>query len=86
LLVYWRERAAAEGLTPALETATMKMWATLSEHPDAFGMAADAVGALPLDAVGRRLPVVRGWMGERAAPQPSRERFLRTWSRKEEGR
>jgi L-lactate dehydrogenase complex protein LldF len=85
LLVYWRERAAAEGLTPALETATMKIWATLSEHPDAFGVAADAVGALPLDAVGRRLPVVRGWMEERAAPQPSRERFLRTWSRKEEG-
>ncbi len=85
LLVYWRERAAEEGLTPALETATMKMWATLAEHPHAFGLAADTVGALPLDKVGRRLPVVRGWMGERTAPDPGRTRFLRTWSRKEEG-
>lgn len=85
LLVYWRERAAEEGLTPALETATMKMWATLAEHPRAFGLAADTVGALPLDKVGHRLPVVRGWMGERTAPVPSPTRFLRTWSRKEEG-
>ena len=85
LLVYWRERAAEEGLAPMMETGAMRMWATLAEHPDVFGAVSRAVGAVPLEKIGRALPVLRGWLGERAAPEPSPERFLGTWSRKEEG-
>jgi len=85
LLVYWRERAAEEGLTPRSEAIGMRVWATLAEHPVVFGAASRAVGAVPLARVGRSLPVLRGWMEERLPPEPSDERFLGTWSRKEEG-
>lgn len=84
LLVYWRERAVEAGLTPTVEGVAMKSWAALAEHPGAFGLASDLVGALPLERTGRKLPMLRGWMGERAAPVPSPERFLSTSSRKEE--
>jgi hypothetical protein len=38
-----------------------------------------------LNKVGKALPVLRGWMEEREAPEKSNERFLGTWSIKEEG-
>ncbi|MDZ7781098.1 MAG: LutB/LldF family L-lactate oxidation iron-sulfur protein [Gemmatimonadota bacterium] len=84
LLVYWRERAAEEGLAPRTETAAMKAWATLAEHPGAFGAAAEAIRVLPRGKAGRALPVLRGWVEERAAPEPSGERFLDTWNRRED--
>ncbi|MEX2465419.1 MAG: LutB/LldF family L-lactate oxidation iron-sulfur protein [Gemmatimonadota bacterium] len=85
LLVYWRERAAEEGLVPRTDAMAMKAWATLAEHPELFGAAAGALGAVPLKRVGRMLPVLRGWVEEREAPVASRKRFLDNRSTKEEG-
>lgn len=85
LLVYWRERAAEEGLTPRIESVAMRAWATLAERPAAFGAVSGALEAVPLQRVGRALPVLRGWVEERSAPEPGDRRFLGTWSRKEEG-
>lgn len=85
LLVYWRERAVEEGLGSTLEAAGMKALATLAEHPPVFGAAAEVIGRVPLREMGRALPVLRGWVEGREAPEASEERFLSTWSTKEEG-
>jgi L-lactate dehydrogenase complex protein LldF len=85
LLVYWRQRAVEEGLVPRVEGLAMRAWATLAEHPPVFGAAAGVLGRLPLKRVGRALPVLRGWVDEREAPEASDERFMSTWSIKEEG-
>lgn len=85
LLVYWRERAVEDGLVPTVEAAGMKALAALAEHPPIFGAVAGALGRVPLAKVGRALPVLRGWVEGREAPEVSDERFLSTWSTKEEG-
>jgi L-lactate dehydrogenase complex protein LldF len=86
LLVYWRERAVEGRLTPHAERLSMKAWATLAERPELFGAAAAALGKPVPERLGRALPVFNGWVRERAAPEPSPERFLDLWSREEEGR
>lgn len=84
LLVYWRERAAEDGLVPRTEALAMRAFAALAGNPPAFGLASSTLGGVPLAKVGRALPVLRGWVDEREAPEASDERFLSTWSTKEE--
>jgi L-lactate dehydrogenase complex protein LldF len=85
LLVYWRERAVEAGLAPKIDGLAMRAWATMAEHPTVFGSVAGVLGRVPLDKIGRVLPVMRGWVDGREAPEASDERFLSTWSTKEEG-
>jgi len=79
LLVHWRERAVEAGLTPLAEGVALKAFTLAAEHPSAF----DAGGALlrktPWQSIGRRLPVLGGWIGERAAPRPSEKSFRTLW-------
>lgn len=84
LLVYWRERASEAGLTPRAERWAMGAYATLAEWPAAFGAASSALRRLPLEKGGRALPVLGGWVRERAAPPPDPERFSSMWNRPSE--
>lgn len=85
LLVYWRERAAQAGLQPTAERVGVQAFATLAEHPRLFGAASGLLRHVPVHLGGRALPVLGGWVRERAAPPPSPERFLTMWHGSDSG-
>jgi L-lactate dehydrogenase complex protein LldF len=79
ILLHWREQAVAAGLTSASEKLSMKAFATATEHPKLWGLAAAVLRRIPLQRGGRALPVLGDWTGQRDAPRPSPERFSRLW-------
>ena len=79
LLLHWRERAVEEGLTPGIESAGIKAYTKAAERPGIFRAAAAVLRHLPLNAVGRALPILRGWVKERSAPASSSKSFMRQW-------
>ena len=79
LLLYWRERAVDEGLTPLLESFGSSLYAGLAERPGAFRIAGGALRATPWRPISRALPVVGSWVQEREAPRPSPKSFRRLW-------
>jgi L-lactate dehydrogenase complex protein LldF len=79
LLVHWREKAAEAGLAPTGEGLGSRLYADLAEHPAAFHAAGAALRHTPWRSVGRALPVLRSWMQERDAPQPSPKSFRQLW-------
>ncbi len=79
ILLYWRERAVEAGLTGRSETWAMRGYATAAERPGLFGAAGSLLRYIPWKAGGRALPVLRGWTGERTAPEPSRRSFRSLW-------
>lgn len=79
LLLYWRERAVDEGLVPATERLAMKGYARMADHALAFASAGGLLRWIPWEAGGRALPVLGGWAGERAAPEPSATSFRSLW-------
>jgi L-lactate dehydrogenase complex protein LldF len=79
ILLYWRRRAVEEGLTPAVERMGMRAYASAANHPAAFRSAGALLRWIPWEKGGRALPVLGGWAGERAAPDPSRRPFHALW-------
>ena len=79
LLVHWREQAARQGLTPATETLGLKAYTKLAQSPELFAVANSMLRHVPLELAGRALPVLNGWMQERAAPTSSKKSFLEMW-------
>ncbi len=79
LLVHWRERAAADGLTPAGEGLGTRLYADLAGRPEAFAAAGSLLRWTPWRRGARALPMLRGWVGEREAPRPSAKSFRTLW-------
>jgi L-lactate dehydrogenase complex protein LldF len=79
ILLHWRERAVAAGLAPTGEDLGSRLFADLAGRPGAFDAAGAALRWTPWKKVGRSLPVLREWMQERAAPEPSPKSFLTLW-------
>jgi L-lactate dehydrogenase complex protein LldF len=79
LLVHWREQAARQGLTPATETLGLKAYTKLAQSPELFAVANSMLRHVPLELAGRALPVLNGWIQERAAPTSSKKSFLEMW-------
>ncbi len=79
ILLHWRQRAVAEGLVPFGEGLVSRSYAEMACRPDVFELAGSALRRSPWQAVGRSLPVLGGWMQERAAPTPSPRSFRELW-------
>jgi L-lactate dehydrogenase complex protein LldF len=79
LLVHWREKATEAGLAPKPETLGLKAYAALAQRPALFNTAGAIMRRTPLKLGGRALPVLNGWMQERAAPKPSAKSFMKMW-------
>ncbi|MCH2654258.1 MAG: DUF3390 domain-containing protein, partial [Gemmatimonadetes bacterium] len=79
LLVHWREKAVEEGLTSAIESAGIKAYTKAAERPGIFRAAGAVLQRMPLDAGGRALPILSGWVKERSAPESSAKSFMQQW-------
>ncbi len=79
LLVHWREKAVEAGLAPLAESAALEAYAAAAERPRLFGAAASVLRRTPWRLGGRALPVLGGWMQERAEPEPSPRSFRTLW-------
>jgi len=79
LLVHWREKAVEEGLTSAIESAGIKAYTKAAERPGIFRLAGAMLRHMPLDAGGRALPILSGWVKERSAPESSAKSFMQQW-------
>ena len=79
LLVHWREKAVEEGLTSAIESAGIKAYTKAAERPGIFRAAGAILRHIPLDAGGRALPILSGWVKERSAPESSAKSFMQQW-------
>jgi len=81
LLLHWREQAVEAGLTSTIEGVGLAAYTAASEHRSLFAAGAAMLRWLPWRAGGRALPILSGWMQERAAPEPSRRDFRSLWKR-----
>lgn len=79
LLVHWRERAVEESLAPTGEALGSRIYAALASRSRAFAAAGSMLRWTPWRSVGRSLPVLGGWLQERAAPEPSPKSFRTLW-------
>ena len=79
LLVHWREKAVEEGLTSAIESAGIKAYTKAAERPGIFRKSGTMLRHMPLDAGGRALPILSGWVKERSAPESSAKSFMQQW-------
>ncbi len=79
LLVHWRERGVAEGLAPRGESFASALYTALARRPGAFSAAGSLLRWTPWRSGGRALPVLGGWLRERAAPEPSPRSFRTLW-------
>ncbi|MDX1495108.1 MAG: lactate utilization protein B, partial [Longimicrobiales bacterium] len=79
LLTHWRERAVEEGLVPAAERLGSALYSGLARRPRAFAAAGSTLRWTPWRSAGRALPILGGWMQERAAPTPSPKSFRTLW-------
>jgi L-lactate dehydrogenase complex protein LldF len=79
LLVHWREKAVEAGLAPTVEAVGLAAFTVAAEHRGLYDLGAAMLRHLPWQMGGRALPVVGGWMQERAAPRPSPKSFSAMW-------
>ena len=79
LLLHWRRRAVDEGLAPAGEGLGARAYAAVATRPRLFSAAGVALRRTPWKKTGRALPVLSGWLQERAAPEPSPRSFRQLW-------
>ena len=79
LLVHWREKAVTAGLAPKSETLGLKAYSALAQRPKLFNTAGAIMRRAPLELGGRALPILSGWVLERAAPEPSAKSFMQMW-------
>jgi len=80
LLLTWRNRAVAEGLTPRLEAATIKGFALAMTRPWMYRLASKALRLLPEKALDNTiLPVIKAWTEGRAGLKPSPKSFQQMW-------
>jgi len=79
LLLHWRERAVDEGLTSAADRVGLGAFTAAARHPLLYQAGGALLRHTPWQLGGRSLPVLGGWMQERAAPQPSPKSFTRLW-------
>jgi L-lactate dehydrogenase complex protein LldF len=79
LLLYWRERAVAAGLTPLAERMGMRAYAAAAERPGVFSGAGSLLRYVPWALGGRALPVLGGWGVERDPPEISPRPFHQLW-------
>jgi len=79
LLLHWREKAVEEGLTPAIESVGIKAYTKAAERPGIFRAAGTTLRHIPLEAGGRALPILSGWLKERSAPESSAKSFMQQW-------
>ena len=79
LLLHWREKAVEEGLTSAIESVGLKAYTKAAEQPGIFRAAGTMLRHTPLEAGGRALPILSGWVKERSAPESSKKSFMQQW-------
>lgn len=79
LLVHWREKAAAAGLTSFTETVGLRAFTSVSERPELYNAGAALLRKTPWQLGGRALPILKGWVQEREAPDPSAKSFRTLW-------
>ncbi len=79
LLLNWREKAVEEGLTSAIESVGLKAYTKAAEQPGIFRAAGAILRRIPLEAGGRALPILSGWVKERSAPESSAKSFMQQW-------
>jgi L-lactate dehydrogenase complex protein LldF len=79
LLLHWRERAVEAGLTSTSEAVGLAAFTAAAEHRPLYEAGAAMLRWLPWRSGGRALPILGGWMKERAAPEPSRRSFRSLW-------
>ena len=79
LLVHWREKAVEAGLTDRVEGLGLSAYTQAAERPRVFRAAGKALRHIPLRNGGTALPILGGWMQERAAPEPSPRSFFDLW-------
>ena len=79
LLVHWRERAVEEGLTSKVEGMGLEAFTAAAAHPTLYKAAAALLRHTPWQAGGSALPILKGWMQERTAPEPSPKSFQTLW-------
>ena len=79
LLLHWREKAVEKGLTSAIESVGIKAYTKAAERPEIFRAAGNTLRHIPLEAGGRALPILSGWVKERSAPESSKKSFMQQW-------
>ena len=79
LLVHWREKAVEEGFTSAIESVGIRAYTKAAERPGIFRAVGAMLRHMPLDVVGRALPILSGWIKERSAPESSAKSFMQQW-------
>jgi L-lactate dehydrogenase complex protein LldF len=84
LLLEWRRRAVAAGLTDASEARAMKGFAAVATRPAAFRAAGAALRGMP-GRVRDSLPVLSDWNASHAGIRPASPGFRSLWKR-ERGR
>jgi L-lactate dehydrogenase complex protein LldF len=84
LLLTWRHRAVAEGLTPGWEKAAMAAFRKVMESPALYRLFSKALRGLPLPQ--DLLPLLRAWTEGRGALRPSPKPFHELWREMEEDR
>ncbi len=79
LLLYWRERAAREGLLLPFEKPLVKAYADAMVRPSAYRLASKALRLFPGVLRSETLPLVRAWTRLRAGLEPSPRPFHELW-------
>jgi L-lactate dehydrogenase complex protein LldF len=80
LLLTWRNRAVAEGLTPRLEAAAIQGFVLAMTQPWMYRLASKALRLLPEKALDNSiLPVIKAWTEGRAGLKPSPKSFQQMW-------
>ena len=86
LLLYWRHRAAEEGLAPPAERGLIKAYAEMAVRPHAYRLASKALRLFPGALKSEAFPLVRAWTRFRAGLEPSPRPFHELWEEiKDEG-
>ena len=79
LLLHWREEAQAAGLTSRTEQMALAGLAQVATRPALYEAAGKVGSRLGATGAAKALPMLGGWVRERAAPQPSRRTFRELW-------
>jgi L-lactate dehydrogenase complex protein LldF len=79
LLLYWRQRAVAEGHASRIERMAMRGFAMASERPGLFHAAGGLLRRIPWQLGGKALPALHSWASARGPLVPSARSFRDLW-------
>ncbi len=79
LLLHWREKSVEAGLDARPERWGSSLYAAAARRPRLFRTAGEALRRTPWAAMSSSLPILSGWVKERAAPEPSPKSFRTMW-------